>query len=669
MKTFGDVCLNPTRQISKYYSNPLLRKIKMNVKKSTMLHMLCCASLSLAVAPVSATGLGDNESLTELPTTQTTLNKLTPASSNAFAADRMRALLGLDFGKFRTANVGEIIPNQYIVVYKDEYVKKMMLSLAGGNLSALSSEMTAGFRAQAVNRMTADAVSNFGMSVTKTYGHALGGFAAKMDDETLASFIKDPGVEFVEQDQVMTAIAIQNNATWGLDRIDESDLPLDSFYEYNFDGTGVDAYVIDTGIRASHSQFGGRVSSGFTSISDGGGSNDCNGHGTHVAGTVGAQTYGVAKNVNLIPVRVLGCNGSGSNSGVIDGVNYVAQVASGPSVANMSLGGGNSSALDAAVENAIDQGITFVVAAGNSNANACSGSPNRVGPALTVGSTTSSDTRSSFSNFGSCVDLFAPGSSITSAWYTSNSATNTISGTSMAAPHVAGVAALYLDQSPSATPSQVEVAIESAAVSGRLSSIGTGSPNLLLQSLLSGGGGGGGGACAFEDDFSSSTGWQNLSSSTCSTGTYVRTNPTQVTNSGVVTQVGGDDGGDGFALFTATNSSAGSNDVDGGECVAQSPSVNVSEASTLSLAWFHGQRDTGDDPSGDFFGVEYSLNGGASFSSLVQIGDTRTQAQWQNVSAAVPAGSDVVLRVRASDGSSAGDLIEGGLDTVKICPN
>lgn len=642
----------------------------MNAKKSTLRNMLCCASLSLLAAPVGAVVLENSDSSVELPTTQSAQNNYENIVRNALAADQKRTLLGLDYGKFRAATVGELIPNQYIVVYKDEHVQHMMLSLAGGNLSILSAEMTADFRAQAVTELTTNMASNFGMTVTKTYGHALGGFAATMNDATLAAFIKDPRVEFVEQDQIMTAIAIQNNATWGLDRIDESDLPLDSFYEYNFDGTGVDAYVIDTGIRASHNQFGGRVSGGFTSINDGGGTNDCNGHGTHVAGTVGAQTYGVAKNVNLIPVRVLDCGGSGSNSGVIDGVNYVAQVASGPSVANMSLGGGNSSALDSAVENAIDQGITFVVAAGNSNANACSGSPNRVGPALTIGSTTSSDSRSSFSNFGSCVDMFAPGSSITSAWYTSNNATNTISGTSMAAPHVAGVAALYLDESPSASPAQVEVALESAAVSGRLSSIGTGSPNLLLQSLISGGGGGGGGGvCAFDDDFSSSTGWQNLSSSTCSTGTYVRTNPTQVTNGGVVTQVGGDDGGDGFALFTATNSSAGSNDVDGGECVAQSPSVSVTEASTLSLAWFHGQRDTGDDASGDYFGVEYSINGGSSFNSLVQIGDSRTQAQWQNVSAAIPAGSNVLIRVRASDGSAAGDLIEGGLDTVRICPN
>lgn len=646
----------------------------MTANNNALKSMFCCVSLSLLTMPVGAAGLKNSDSSAVLNTslTQNTLITSNPKASKAVS--NMQALLGSNFKKFRFADSRRAIRDKYIVVYKDETIQTMATTMAGGNFSALDARASANLRAQAATEITNSMASNFGIKVSKTYGHALGGFAATMNNKTLASFIKDPRVAFVEQDQWVSIAAVQNNATWGLDRIDESDLPLDSFYSFNFDGTGVDAYIIDTGIRETHSDFGGRVSSGFTAINDGRGSTDCNGHGTHVAGTVGSQTYGVAKNVNLVAVRVLGCNGSGTNAGVIDGVNYVAQVASGPSVANMSLGGGNSSALDQAVENAIDQGITFVVAAGNSNANACSGSPNRVGPALTVGATTSSDRRSSFSNFGSCVDLFAPGSQITSTWSTSNSATNTISGTSMAAPHVAGVVALYLDQTPSASPAQVETAVESAAVSGRLSSLGNGSPNLLLQSLLDndGGGDGGGGGddvCAYEDDFTTSTGWSNVASSTCTTGTYVRTNPTQITSSGVVTQVGGDDGGDGFAVFTATNTSAGANDVDGGECIAQSPSVSVSDDSTLSLAWFHGQRDSGDDSAGDFFGIEYSLNGGSTFNSLVQIGDTRTQAQWRDASAAIPAGSNVIVRVRTSDGAAAGDLIEGGIDSVSICPN
>jgi len=635
--------------------------------KNAIKSMLCCVSLSLFMLPVGAVTV-DNDKSTETTPSQTTLTSSQRNASMAFDR-RMQTLLGKNYRKFRSAHIARAIPNQYIVTFNRDSVTQKTTTMAGGSLRNLDRRSMANLRAIAIDEITSDLTSRARVRANKRFKFARGGFSARLSDRALAAIINDPSVEFIEQDQLMTTTVVQSNATWGLDRIDESDLPLDGFYEFNFDGSGVDAYVIDTGIRASHNQFNGRVSNGFTAINDGRGTEDCNGHGTHVAGTLGSQTYGVAKNVNLIPVRVLDCDGSGSNSGVIAGVNYVAQVASGPSVANMSLGGGNSPALDAAVENAIDQGITFVVAAGNSTANACTGSPSRVGPALTVGSTTSSDARSGFSNFGSCVDLFAPGSQITSAWWTSNNATNTISGTSMASPHVAGVAALHLDQSPSASPSQVEVAIESAAVSGRLSNILSGSPNLLLQSQLGGGNGGGGDvSCAYEDDFTTSTGWQILSSS-CSTGTYVRTNPTQFTSSGVVTQVNGDAGGDGFAVFTATNTSAGNNDVDGGECAAQSPNIAVDDASTLSLAWFHGQRDGGDDPSGDFFRIEYSTNGGSTFNSLVQIGDVTTQAQWRDASVSIPAGSNVRIRVRTSDGAGPGDIIEGGIDSVRICPN
>ncbi|MCA1734162.1 MAG: S8 family peptidase, partial [Acidobacteria bacterium] len=257
---------------------------------------------------------------------------------------------------------------------------------------------------------------------------------------------------------------------------------------YNATGSSVKAYVIDTGIRSSHSDFGGRVISGYTAISDGRGTTDCNGHGTHVAGTVGGSKYGVAKSVTLVPVRVLDCNGSGTNSGVIAGIDWVTSNhgAGQPAVANMSLGGGASSALDTAVKNSIADGVTYVVASGNSNADACNYSPARVPEAITVNSSTSSDARSSFSNWGSCTDIFAPGSSITSAWYTSDTATNTISGTSMASPHVAGVAALYLQGNTSASPSTVWGAIRDSASANKISGV-NGSPNLLVYSLLGGG--------------------------------------------------------------------------------------------------------------------------------------------------------------------------------------
>ncbi len=332
------------------------------------------------------------------------------------------------------------------------------------------------------------AASSNGSRVLQTYDAALTGFTVQASDRALAGIRNNPHVAYVEQDMTVSLAAsgTETNATWGLDRVDQRDRPLNSTYTYAASGEGVTAYVIDTGIRTTHSEFSGRATEGYTAINDGRGAQDCNGHGTHVAGTVGGERYGVAQDVALVAVRVLDCNGSGTNSGVIAGINYVTQNASGPAVANMSLGGGNSSALDQAVRNSINSGVTYVVAAGNSNANACSGSPNRVAEALTVGSSTSSDARSSFSNYGSCVDLFAPGSSITSAWHTSNSATNTISGTSMASPHAAGAAALYLEDNPSASPASVNAALVGAATPNRLSSIGSGSPNLLLHTTFDG---------------------------------------------------------------------------------------------------------------------------------------------------------------------------------------
>lgn len=318
-----------------------------------------------------------------------------------------------------------------------------------------------------------------GGEVGYVYTTAMKGFSAQLTPAAAAALARNPNVEAIELDGVVSIEATQSGATWGLDRIDQANLPLSGTYTYTRTGAGVRAYIVDTGILPTHVEFTGRIIAGYTAISDRNGTSDCNGHGTHVAGTVGGTTYGVAKGVTLVPVRVLNCRGSGTNSGVIAGVDWVAAQTHRPAVANMSLGGGASTALDNAVTNAVNAGITFVVAAGNSNVDACTASPARAPAAITVGATTNTDARASYSNFGSCVDIFAPGSSITSAWYKSNTQTNTISGTSMASPHVAGVAALYL-QGGNASPATVTNALINGATTGKVTSAGTGSPNRLL---------------------------------------------------------------------------------------------------------------------------------------------------------------------------------------------
>src|SRR5687767_10604791 len=348
------------------------------------------------------------------------------------------------------------IENNYIVVLDNDWVGEQgLFSIA----PYIASELA----------------TNHKGKIKHIYQHAINGFAVEMTEADAEALSQDYRVKYVEEDSVVTADATQSNPPWGLDRIDQRNRPLNAIYTFNWTGSGVRVYVIDTGIRTAHNEFGGRASNVFDAF--GGNGQDCNGHGTHVAGTVGSSTYGVAKAAKLRGVRVLNCSGSGSWSGIIAGLDWVRVNHIKPAVANMSLGGGFSSSVNTATNNLSNAGVFVAVAAGNSNADACNYSPASASAITTVASSTSSDAKSSFSNWGSCVEVYAPGSSITSTWL--NGGTNTISGTSMASPHVAGVAALYKGVYGYASTATIDSWIKINATANVITGNPSGTPNRL----------------------------------------------------------------------------------------------------------------------------------------------------------------------------------------------
>ncbi|MFY1573766.1 S8 family peptidase [Verrucosispora sp. WMMD703] len=379
----------------------------------------------------------------------------------AMMAAATPAMAAEPVGTVRSAGGATAVKDSYIVVFKDSEVSRTAVG-------------------SSVDRL----LRRHGGATARTYSAAVRGAEVRVSARAAARIAADPAVAYVEQNHVVSLAGTQTNPpSWGLDRIDQRNLPLNSSYTYPNTATNVTSYVIDTGIRTTHSDFGGRATWGTNTVDSN--NTDCNGHGTHVAGTVGGSAYGVAKATRLVAVKVLNCSGSGTNAGVIAGIDWVTANAVKPAVANMSLGGGANTSVDNAVINSINSGVTYAVAAGNGNAfgqrqNACNYSPARAAAAITVGATQSNDAAASFSNYGTCVDILAPGVSITSAWHTSNTATNTISGTSMASPHVAGAAALVLSANPSWTPQQVRDYLVNNATPNVVSNVGSGTPNRLL---------------------------------------------------------------------------------------------------------------------------------------------------------------------------------------------
>lgn len=521
-------------------------------------------------------------------------------------------------------------------------------------------------------------------NVRREFRHVLnGGFVAKLSPEAAETLAKDPRVALVEEDSVVTA---DNHGSWGLDRIDQRDgESLDSTYSYAFDGSGVHAYIVDSGIRGTHTEFTGRLGNGvnMTGLS-GGAYADCKGHGTHVAGTVGGTKYGVAKNVTLHSVRVLDCDGSGSSSDTAAGIDWAIDNHVEPAVMNISINS-TSTSVKNAVEDAISVGIVVSMSAGNDGINSCSSSRvnNTVPAVLNVGSFTSSDAKSSFSNYGPCVDIWAPGSSIVSASHTSDTGSATMSGTSMATPHVTGVAALYLDQFGDAGMAEVHGAIVADATLDELSSLGTGSIDRALYSFFpsvtttttaptttttttapSGG-------SVFFDDFETDRGWtvDPHDTDSATTGAWERGDPEPTASSGGPKQLEAYGGSNDLVTGRLAGAVQGSYDVDGGETSVWSPPIVLPSSGTITMSWRYYMAHGDDSSSSDYVRVHiYSETIGDTVRFFNGLGAPENDnAAWDTRSYDISAwnGETVRILIEACD-CSGGSLLEAAYDDVRI---
>ena len=500
--------------------------------------------------------------------------------------------------------------------------------------------------------------------IGQIYSSALHGFSVRLTAAQALRLAASPEVAYVEQDQVVRPFATQPNPpSWGLDRIDQRNLPLDNSYTYTTTAANVHVYVIDTGIRITHQDFGGRASYGRDVIDNDNIADDCNGHGTHAAGVAGGTAHGVAKGVQLVAVRALSCAGSATTAQVVAGIDWVTANAVTPAVANLAIGGGISTALDTAVTNSINSGVTYSVVAGASNSDACNFSPARVPAAITTGATDINDQRASFSNFGPCLDLFAPGVGITSTAHTSDTATVTLSGTSMATAHVTGAAALILADHPTFTPQQVRDTMVANATPGVVGNPGPGSPNLLLYTLF-----GAAPVTVFFDNFETNLGWTTnpTGTDTATTGQWQRGDPQQTSSGGTVYQLGTTVSGiNDLVTGAAAGSGVSAFDIDGGLTSIRSPAIALPTGTlTLSFSWYLAHRTNAS--SADFLRVK--VVGSTTSTMFQQLGAaTNRGGVWRTASVNVSGfgGQTVRLLIEAADAGGA-SLVEAAVDDVKI---